>query len=250
MKNLYNFITISMVIFYSSLNAQWSQVNFPYSGAVNCLAVGTNGTSFEALFAGTKDDGSVLTNEGTSWQAINNGLEDSVVTSLAIDRSNIYAGTYRDISNIWPFYRGKIFYSTNSGTNWQAADTSFPNGTIKCFAISDSNIFAGVVSMNGGSQIYLSTNTGISWEMVFDTPSAYSVLSNLIINDSNVFAGTASYHSLFLHSFNNGQSFSINDRRISSGIYALARIGNNLFSRDRIWGLSFNQQWFKLESCQ
>lgn len=39
MKNFYYFVTISIVIFSSSLNAQWIQTNGPFGGYVNTLAV-------------------------------------------------------------------------------------------------------------------------------------------------------------------------------------------------------------------
>jgi len=89
MKNFFYLFAIIIVIFYSSLNAQWTQTNLPSGGPITCFAV-----SGSDLFAGTQDEGVYLsTNDGTSWQAINNGLTDKNVTSLSISDSNIFVGT-------------------------------------------------------------------------------------------------------------------------------------------------------------
>ena len=53
MKNIYVLITINIVIFYSSLNAQWVRTNLPYN--VTSLAAESNISGGTNLFAGTSN---------------------------------------------------------------------------------------------------------------------------------------------------------------------------------------------------
>ena len=178
MKNIYYLIVISCTLFYSSLNAQWVQTNFPYSGTVNCLADGPNGVGGKNLFAGTEGGGVYLsTDDGTSWQAANNGLGGSVaVRSIVISGLNVLAMT-----------EGGIYYSTNSGSSWQAAA---PISTeLKCIAIKDSNFFAGTYDPNGGGEVYRSTNNGTSWTEVNNGSAGGSVYA-FAVSGSNIFAAT------------------------------------------------------------
>ncbi|HMU44429.1 MAG TPA: T9SS type A sorting domain-containing protein [Ignavibacteriaceae bacterium] len=219
MKNIYYLIVISCTLFYSSLNAQWVQTNFPYSGTVNCLADGPNGVGGKNLFAGTEGGGVYLsTDDGTSWQAANNGLGGSVaVRSIVISGLNVLAMT-----------EGGIYYSTNSGSSWQAAA---PISTeLKCIAIKDSNFFAGTYDPNGGGEVYRSTNNGTSWEIVYLT-LMYRWVSSLIISDSNIFAGThGGLQGYIAQSSDNGTTW-IRDTTYGGGdVIALGVIGTNTFA--------------------
>ena len=140
MKNIYYLFAINIAIFSSSLNAQWVNTNLPYTGNVLCLAAGPNGSGDTNLFAGTEGGGVFLSsNDGASWQDVNNGLDDSAtVYSLAIGGSNVFAGT-----------NGLIYHSTNSGASWEVTDSSIFD-LAECIAISDSNFFAGTKGWNGG----------------------------------------------------------------------------------------------------
>ena len=182
MKNIVQFFTLMILIFINNnlLNSQWVQSNFPYSGTVNCLTAGTNGSGGTNLFAGTEGGGVFLTtNDGTSWQAVNNGLGNYIVNSIALSGSNIFAGI------------GGIYRSTNNGASWELA-TVFPNEeTARCVTVRDSEVFAGTYQWNGGpGGIYRSTNNGTSWDIVFIASRTYIFVSSLIISDTNVFAGT------------------------------------------------------------
>ncbi|MFY8001420.1 MAG: hypothetical protein ACOVSW_22700 [Candidatus Kapaibacteriota bacterium] len=58
----------------------WQQTNGPYGGSVRCLV--RNGTT---LFAGTIGGGVFRSfDNGTTWQAANNGLTSLVVESLSV----------------------------------------------------------------------------------------------------------------------------------------------------------------------
>ena len=63
-------------------------------GWISALAVSPNGTGGINLFAGTAFDGVfVTTNNGASWSAVNTGLADSSVSSLAVSGTYLFAGT-------------------------------------------------------------------------------------------------------------------------------------------------------------
>ena len=82
MKNFNYFVTISTIIFYSSLNEQWVKTNNTYLGTVSSFAV--SGTD---LFPGN-DGGGVFPQQGLSWTAVNEGLTNSVVNALLVYNSN------------------------------------------------------------------------------------------------------------------------------------------------------------------
>ena len=85
------------------------------------------------LFAGTTEGGLFLsTNNGTSWMAVNNGLTNTVVRSLAVNGSNLFAGT-----------SSGVFLSTNNGASWTAVNTGLTNTIVRSLAVNDSHLFAG-----------------------------------------------------------------------------------------------------------
>ncbi len=109
------------------LLAQWVQTNGPCSGSVYALAgSGTNllaGTAFGGVF--------LLTNNGTSWSAIDSGLTNSTVYALAVSATNLFAGTYSG-----------VFLSSNSGTSWTEVNTGMKD-TVLSLAVIGTNLFAG-----------------------------------------------------------------------------------------------------------
>ncbi len=186
MKNLCYYFTISVIIFYSSLNAQWIQTDGPYIGDVCTFA--NSGTN---LFAGTTDffvdSGGVFlsTNNGTNWNAT--GFQNAIVSALAINGTNLFAGTPNG-----------IFLSTNNGTSW--TDLNILLGDTRAFAISGTNLFAGT----NGSGVFRSTNNGTSWTAVNNGLTNYVVIA-FAVSGTNIFAGT--YSSGVFLSTNDGSNW-------------------------------------------
>jgi len=108
--------------------AQWVQTAGPGGGTVSCLAVsGTN------LFAGTWSGGVFhSTNNGTSWTAVNPGLTNTSVYSLAVLGTILFAGT-----------DGGVFLSTDNGTSWTAVNNGLTDTLVTSLAVSGANLFAG-----------------------------------------------------------------------------------------------------------
>ena len=125
-------------------------------------------------------------NEGTTWAAVNNGLTNSVIRSLAVisggsDSSGmkLLAGTQG----------GGIFLSTNNGGTWKAVNSGYTRTYALSFGVDHTNIFVG--SDSGG--VFLSTNGGISWSEVNAGLLNHPVWSIIVVPGdtvSNLFAGT------------------------------------------------------------
>jgi photosystem II stability/assembly factor-like uncharacterized protein len=127
------------------------------------------------LFAGT-GDGSVFlsTDNGTTWTAVNDGLTNTHVYSLAMSGMNLFAGT-----------NNGVFLSTNYGTSWAAVNIGLSNLEVQAIAVNGTNLFVGTF----GGGVFFSTNNGTSWTEVNNNLTATSILS-LAVNDTNLFAGT------------------------------------------------------------
>jgi photosystem II stability/assembly factor-like uncharacterized protein len=210
MKEFFYFITISIVIFYSSSDAQWVQTNGPFVGDVCTFAIsGTN------LFAGTTDffvdSGGVFlsTNNGSNWTATN--LQGTIVSALAINGTNLFAGTPNG-----------ILLSTNNGTGWTDLNVLF--GDTRAFAISSTNLFAGTY----GGGVFLSTNNGTNWTQVNNGLTNYVVIA-FAVSGNNIFAGTYS-GGVFL-STNNGSIWTeVNSGLTGNQVTSLTVSGTNLFA--------------------
>ena len=129
------------------------------------------------------------TNAAASWAAINNGLTDSTILSLAVDPTTpsvpsiVYAGT--NMSG--------VFKSTNGGGNWTAINSGLTNLVIQTLAIdpaTPSTLYLGTNSRG----VFKSTDGGASWRGV-NTGQGGSDVNALVINPSNtsvIYAGTNS----------------------------------------------------------
>jgi hypothetical protein len=106
---------------------------------------------------------------------VNSGLTDIFVYSLAVLDTNIFAGTWGH----------GVFYSTNKGSTWTAANNGLPISSVFSFAVSGPNIFAGA-----SFGVYLSTNNGSSWTVENNALPANDVYS-LAVLGTNLFAATA-----------------------------------------------------------
>ena len=164
------------------------------------------------IFAGTDQGIFMSTNNGNSWVAKNTGLYLPDVFSFAIKDSILFASTDKG-----------IIKSADNGNNWTMANTGLPveiqNHTIEntALAVKDSCIFAEIAIwdfINGNSQyrsnLYLSTNNGDSWTMLYSDSTIYPFYAaSIAIKDSNIFITTIAG---ILLSNNNGMSWTpIND---------------------------------------
>jgi photosystem II stability/assembly factor-like uncharacterized protein len=73
------------------------------------------------------------TNNGINWVAINLGLANQYVTSLAVSGNNIFAGTSS----------GGVFLTKDNGVSWSAFNSDLPRLDVFALAIYKNTIFAG-----------------------------------------------------------------------------------------------------------
>ncbi|MHB9011907.1 MAG: T9SS type A sorting domain-containing protein [Ignavibacteriaceae bacterium] len=186
----------------------WIAVNNELPSNVSSLVViGGN------LYAGTNDQGIFLsTDNGASWNAINNGLTDSSVTSFVNNGNNVFAGTLG----------GGIFLSTDNGASWNAVNNGLTDLNVFALAVRGNNIFAGT----NNSGVFLSTDNGTSWNDV-SHGITNAVIKSFAFIGNNIFAKT--FTDVFL-STDNGTSWqTVNTGLANDNINCIAVKNGNLF---------------------
>ena len=179
------------------------------------------------IFCGTSDGVLHSTNNGNTWDFVNDGLTNYNVQAIGVSGSNIFAGTW------W----GGVFMSTNNGTNWNMVDTVFTED-LRAFVASDTNLFVGAGNGVYGTQpggIFRSTNNGSSWTSVNSGLTNIDVhalcISRNETNDINIFAGTSGG---IFRSSNNGTNWqAVNTGLTNSDVYCFAVSGTNIFAGTR-----------------
>ncbi len=101
---------------------------------------------------------------------------DSIIKSLAVSDSTLFAGTNGD----------GVFLSTDNGLSWSKAIVGITEfGSINAIGVNGTNIFAG--SQDEG--VFLSTDNGASWTTSNNALSG-SFTTAFAVIDTNIFAGT------------------------------------------------------------
>jgi len=116
-----------------------------------------------------------------------------------------------------------LFAISGRETQSQWVQTNGPyGGTVTCFAVSGTNIFAGI--RYGG--VFLSTNNGTSWTQVNNGLSNDYIVYALAVSGTNIFAGTNG--GVFL-STNNGRSWTeVNNGLTNHYVRSLAVSGTEV----------------------
>ena len=241
--------------------AQWVQTNGPEGAGVNCFAVldtnlfaGTLGSGVfrstdrgkswifageglmcvpintlavcnHRLFVGAMGGLFLSTNNGGSWDVINDGLPDFQrdVRAFAACGTKVFAGIYgADYGGA-----GGVFLSEDSGKTWIPVHSGFMNNNVTSLVASDTILFVGT----RGGGVYRTTDGGLSWEFAIGGLQTLEV-NALLIDGEDLIAGTAS-RGVFL-SKDYGRSWN----PINSGfpdlkleIDILASDGTNLFAQ-------------------
>ncbi|MDR3610344.1 MAG: T9SS type A sorting domain-containing protein [Ignavibacteriaceae bacterium] len=224
------FVLLQLLILSNGiLQAQWVNVNVPFTGGAYCLMpVGTN------IFAGTYGAGIYLsTDNGTSWTAKNTGLTDKslYINCLGVHGQKLYAGTEGyslcfttnnggSWSIIWDigidYHNGVYIYSiifsgslsyiglnygivlsTDSGNNWGSMNQTIGMGKVNSIVDNGTKTFFGT-----DSGLCISTDNGFNWTNIGLTNNP---ILTLFKNGSNIYAGTAS-QGIFL-STNDGSNW-------------------------------------------
>ena len=133
------------------------------------------------------------TDGGASWTAVNTGLTNTSILSLAIDPANskvVYAGTSMWIGDVVAGTCGRVFKTTDGGASWTKINTG-TNGEVDFLAIDPSNsqtVYAG--TWNGG--VFKTINGGTSWTTI-NSGLTNNYVQTLAIDPANsptVYTGT------------------------------------------------------------
>jgi|CZKP01.1.fsa_nt_gi photosystem II stability/assembly factor-like uncharacterized protein len=216
MKKLYCLVAVSIVLFYSSLNAQWIKTGFNSTGVTSIVSKEGN------LFVSTW--GSAIygsTDGGATWTADTDGLGywfyTSYVYALAVVRSSDNSGATNLFAGM---EEGGIWRSSNDGASWTWV---YPLGKLGehdmnfvALGSAGSTILAGV-AQTGLNGVYRSVNDGGTWTVCnagFQTAADSNVrcFTSITVGSSTYFyVGTDG--GLFI-STSDGTSWT----RISSGL--------------------------------
>ena len=165
------------------------------------------------VFAGTEEGVFLSADNGQNWTPVNTGLTTLYVTSLAVHESHLFAGTLN----------GGVFRSANNGQNWTPANTGMTSMHVYSFAAIGSNFFAG---SDGG--VFLTTNQGQNWKAV-NAGLTNALIFSLAVNGSTLYAGTFG-GGVFLTA-NNGQSWTETNTGLTTKyIYSVLGSKGNLFA--------------------
>jgi ligand-binding sensor domain-containing protein len=151
------------------------------------------------------------TNNGVSWTAIDTGLTNKVVESIAVTDSTLFAGT-----------TGGLFRSTDNGLNWTAINSAFTGSSIGAIAAFGSALFAGTSSKG----VFRSTDNGVSWTAVDSGLTRLDIYSFAAIG-SKLFAGT--YNTVF-RSTDMGTSWTTASSGLTGSVISLAACNSDLFA--------------------
>ncbi len=202
----FKLLFITLIFFSITLQAQWVKTNDSYDGSINALAI-----SGENIFAGGERV-FLSTDRGSSWSAIDNGLTDLFVLSIAIIGDKIFLGTQSS----------GVFLSTNNGSNWNQINNGLTNLSANTLAINGENIFVG--TFDG---MFLSTDNGANWSAINNGLTSLNVWSMSISGD-NIFIGT--FGGVFLSTDNGSNWTAVNDGLTEQYIWALSSNGDNIFA--------------------
>ncbi len=166
----------------------WQSTNGPFGGRVNDLQVNSSGH----IFAATGGNGIFRsTDQGTSWEPLNNGLTITDVYCLLINgNDDMFCGTVNG-----------IFFSQDDGITWKpVAGSGFGAVIISLVMMPGDVLFAGT---NTG--VFRSTDYGVTWQEVNTGLSFLSVSAMAKIDDTTLFVAV-DYDNLF-KTTNNGDSW-------------------------------------------
>lgn len=210
MKNISRYVILCILFLSIRVNAQWSEVS-PVTGVTYNDVAYSNGNLFTAQSGNGVHHS---TDDGATWNPINNGITDLNITSLKIVGDILFAGSNG----------GMVFISTDNGANWSQAGLLGSNTSqVKSIVASGAYVFAGTFS-NG---IYRSSDNGTTWDST-SFPATHQVRS-IVVSGTNLFA--AAYDAGVYISTDDGASWTlVNNGLTNVSMTGLAASENSLYA--------------------
>ena len=168
------------------------------------MSISPNYPQDSTIFAAGPDGVYRSTDQGTIWNLINNGMDDTKVLSMSIspdfeNDNTIFVGTLEG-----------VYKSVDRGSSWDKVNVGLSGASVLSISVSpnyknDSTIFAGLMgtrrmrSFGGGEYqtpnggIYRSTDGGLTWSDLSNRPKISPVaiaISPAFNDDQLLLAGT------------------------------------------------------------
>jgi hypothetical protein len=170
------------------------------------------------VIAGTDSCGIYRSSDaGASWTAFKSGLDDTVITCVAIRDTALFAGTATG-----------VFATTLGSSGWTPAKSGLGDVFISCLAVCGDALFAGTHGMG----IFRSTNSGATWTAVSAGLTDLDVFS-ITVTGTKIFAGTW-FGGLFV-SEDSGDHWTSHDTNLrKTAVYCSVASATDLFVG--MWG--------------
>ncbi len=124
------------------------------------------------IYIGT-NNGVYYSTDGVVWASVNTGLSNTIVTTLAVNGLDIFAGTL-----------GGVFLLTSGDSAWSSVNNGMTANKINSFSNVGNNLFAG--SETAG--VFLTTDNGNTWDAKNNGLSDLHIIS-MCTGGTNVYAG-------------------------------------------------------------
>ncbi|NWF88478.1 MAG: T9SS type A sorting domain-containing protein [Ignavibacteriaceae bacterium] len=209
MKKIY-YLFCLLAILTIPVKPQWVSVGSNEMAQASCVAINSNN-----VFVGTGNNGIFRsTDDGISWESVNNGLPMNIVLTLDNNSGRLFGSTFSDIvtstdnGGSWsPYYNGLgpgyvsnnflfegdivyaagfgVYYSSDNGANWTNQNNGLPsNLTVRSITRKGSKLFAATFT-----GVYYSGDNGAHWETAGAELANYKLWS-IITAGNNILAGT------------------------------------------------------------
>ena len=132
-------------------------------GTISTIAVAP--TNSNVIYVGTDDAHVwVSSDNGTNWNDISAGLPQRWVTRVVVDPSdeNIVYVTFSGLK--WRDPQPHVYRSTDKGNTWSDISSNLPDAPVNAFAVD--NNFSNQLYLGNDVGMYVSFNTGQSWEVL------------------------------------------------------------------------------------
>ncbi|MCX7909020.1 MAG: hypothetical protein N2560_05825 [Ignavibacteria bacterium] len=117
-----------------------------------------------------------------------NGPEGGEIRSILINKDTIFAGSFSN----------GLYYSSNKGKEWKAI--AFENNRINQIKFFKNRLFVGIGTKEDTGGLFVSTNNGITWEIILkESVITFDIFNNILI--------ACTYSNKMLISYNLGKSW-------------------------------------------